>query len=328
MYRKKNYTSKEEIFEEIASNKNKPATYTYDGIFIMSILLESTDIAIASKLLAARFKNETYFNTYRSSVNIDLRENSTNDISPRGIFQLNSSFVSIFDLLGMEENQIFSLVENANYAHLLMLAYCHFINKYEYENASRLFTKFNKRDIPITVVSNRTIDFIPYFLYSSEYSKLDQGTRSNILQYYMLSINKDFDIYNPSIREEDHLRIMKKFSKEIYKLDLSSEVTGLSKDLNYFDLVESDPIYKEDIFRVSSYESTRILEKMLKDDKERTIKLIFRFLNQEHYNGKSKNKFLGTYSRLSKLFQRNNMEIDVFQLNEKLRSYVVLAMLS
>ena len=161
--RSKNYETKEQIIKDI--REMKMDSYAGESSFVLSNIIDASNIDAASKLINSRIK-ESFIGTYRDYIYSDLRESrsGSESVLPRGIFLLNGTFISVFDLVNFSEKDIFDLFEKSNILSIFHFAYAHFINRKEFEIAADVIKKFKSRDIPIALYSNRQVDYVPYLL--------------------------------------------------------------------------------------------------------------------------------------------------------------------
>jgi len=306
-------------------------TYRVNSFEIIDILRDAKNIEGAGKLLKLRYKDDNVYDrryyTY-ISINFDGSSYSVGeeDIDQRLIFPVAGKFKSIFDILEYTDDQVLELLTLARYKRIFELVYAHFVNKHDYEKAQKAISILSV-DLPVFLSSARQQDYVPYLLNENNMITIPQAERAAILSSYLNSIYKieTFPVYKLPFDEESHQKIMRMYTKEVQKVK-QSELD--LKDIDIFDLVESSAFEKNSIFRLQRYESISAFQKMLRQDQERTIKLITRFFNQEHQNGKGKMLFTANFLRMKRILDSKKIEYDVFQLNEKLRGYVLLEILS
>lgn len=255
------------------------------------------------------------------------------------LFLVNGEKVSLFDLLNINDNKIMNifekslesdsiLIQNGTNHFMVKALYSHFINKRDYESAKKILKLLQKRkgSNSFTVESIFSSDYIPVLeLYTLSYDIDIEYTVESYMQN--IQVDADFD-------KEKHKEIYKKYKKLIRKIDFSSFINIRSEkisseeiSINYFDLLDSDTNTRESVFKLSNFESRKILRDIMTRDSEKTMELITDFLNSHYSNGKNKKGFIRNYKSLKSFCENYNKEIDILSLHPKLQSYVLLDIL-
>jgi len=250
----------------------------------------------------------------------------------RMIFLVNEKFLSLFDILGYTTEEIFDLARIFDTLSNFKMAYSHFVNKRDYENAAKaMHLFFDKFEGTIILNSERQQDFIPYLLFTDYFDKkVPLPFKDNLLENYLRSVYeyKKPVFYVPEFDDSSHIKIMRKYSKLFQKTRYKFVKEKTYEDVDYFDLVEADDEFKNMVFCLKSYSNSQIFIGLLKTDSNRLLKLLVPFLNQEYGSGKKKRKFIYVYNKINEILNMHKLKLDVFLLNEKLRSYVLLDILS
>jgi len=295
-----------------------------------------------TKIIRA-FKNftNTYYYMVCRGVVMDVEDNyyftDTEQLANKYIFIVGEEQISLFDLYNISDATIIKNLEYFNFGQTLIfkMVYSHFINKHDYITAEAVYklmisvyadrvnTNDNKERFPI--ISHVSNDYIPFLTYADKAGLID---KSMIARYLKAIYNKELYIKNEFDRVF-YNKMQAKYS-DFFRLSNVSSYLIDDKDglVNNFDLVDSDSVVRERVFRVFDGESGKILKAMLDEDFERTHKMLINFLNIQYYKGKKQKQFISTYSRLKDILERRGHKLDVFQLNDDLQSHIVLDILN
>lgn len=285
--------------------------------------------------------------------NVDIygyNNNPTDSFEARMIFKIGDDLVHAFELYGFSEKDILGNLDKVNVLNekIFKIFYSYLIHKGKmaeaevlYERLVREFFKDSRLDfdelmknsiervkgsMPI-IQSDLIEENIPAMKFADKHKLIDK----DIIKNYMVSMYKRNTIRKNTFDRTFYRDMQRKYGKIFRGINVSSYFDADKKDkpiVSNFDLVESDPVARERIFRVFDGDAGKILKDMIDADAERTHALVISFLNIHYYKGKRQKQFISTYTRLKDIFERKNHKLDVFQLNDDLQSHIVLDMLN
>jgi hypothetical protein len=175
----------------------------------------------------------------------------------------------------------------------------------------------------IAIKSSNTEDYWP-LLSSNLYTKLKTKTLNETLASYLEAVGKNDSMF--SIDYEKNDIIIKKFRKHLKATNSSMYSNPLEvgdKNINPFDILESNPAAKKQLFKFDGWKQFDYFRKLKSKDEARLHDIIIDYLNNEHRNGLKKSQFLRTYRKI-----KDEVTLDVFRLNSKLQSYILLEEIS
>jgi len=282
---------------------------------------------------------DTYYYTYSRGIVMDADDNyyytDEEQLKNKFIFVVGNEQVSLFDLYNITDEEIMLNLDNFNFTQLLIfkILYSHFVNKKDYTNAEIVYKEMiasQDQGATFSLIAYTSDDYIPFLTYCDKAGLIDKP----MIKYYLNAIYNKKIYINNDFNREFYKKMQKKYS-DLFRLAnvsayLITDAQG-SRDkpeVNNFDLVDSDPVVRERVFRVFDGPSGQILKSMIDEDFDKTHKMVLNFLNTQYYKGKKKAQFISTYSRLKEIFEKKGHKLDVFQLNEDLQSHIVFDMLN
>jgi len=240
-----------------------------------------------------------------------------------------SEKLHLFDLVGFTVEDIEKVIEISKTVRF------QFLNELMYE----YFMKHNRKDLAKKVLSLEIKDGSKEFIIASDnvkdyevFFELIKGNKKikhkttlvnleNYLKAFYLQVNPiDYDLNN---------RIFKDFKVQLKKLNFSrflpnSYSNSEEKQLiSPFDLLESNAGYRSNLINFREWETRKLFRTLKEENEKRLEAIIIKHLNTEHRNGLRKTQFLRTYRRV-----KDEINIDVFKLDPKLQSYILLEQMS
>jgi len=183
--------------------------------------------------------------------------------------------------------------------------------------------KANNGKSEFAIKSSNTNDYWP-LLSSNIYTKLKTKSLNETLANYLEAVGKNDKMFTIDYEKNDI--IIKKFRKYLKNTN-SSMYSKMSiqdnKDINVFDILESNPAAKRELFKFDGWKQVQYFRTLKEKDENRLHNIIIDYLNNEHRNGLKKSQFLRTYRRI-----KDDISLDVFKLNSKLQSYILLEEIS
>jgi hypothetical protein len=351
----KNYESKEELkeafnksIEDFKINSKEDSSYHLyylaKPLIFRNILLS---IQNHDKENLVEFLKKADTNNLLYGNNLDLGLKSQLGFNSRLIYLVDNENVSIFDLYGWTVEEVEESLHLLNHIDVtaFKILYSYFVIKKRNDIAEKVFEMIintQEKVFPynddhfIVLVSKISNEYIPVFNYYEKQEDNKISTNKFLIMMYIKSIYNVNEYLKNEFNRDFYNNFYKKYKDIIKTIDTTSffvdDMQMKKKEgapiINNFDLVESDPVVKERVFRIFNFEFAEILRDMLRKDQERTEKLMYDYLNTAHYKGKKRRQFLSTYSRLKDVLNKENIEFDPFRLNEDLQSHIVLHMLN
>lgn len=175
--------------------------------------------------------------------------------------------------------------------------------------------------VDLSINSSIMADYWPLLVSPSIMKRVSRSDIKTTMENYLKAVsskNQDFGI-DHALNEE----ILKKIGKKLKSTHTTIYNDSEDSKIDKFDLLESNPASREDFLNLRDWNHRRELRKLRDRNQSRLHEIIVNHLNNEHRNGIRRSKFLRTYSKL-----KEEIEIDVFRLNTKLQSYILLEEIS
>jgi hypothetical protein len=243
-------------------------------------------------------------------------------------FKFNDEVKSIYEILGITPEEAFEIYKNEDKKFTTSI-YSYFILTKRFDLAQKMITdvvaKYNPSDI--VCMSQLSNYYVPVFRYIIDNNyKMDT---KKLLTSYLKAIELQPEEVHNDFDAGTFKRVVIKFKKDMLKINKSQFLSldnGVKSkdDVNLFDLIESDFSFRESVFRVFNSKSARVLKTLVSQNPEKTKQLLIEYLNVEHIKGRRKNQFMSTYGRIKRVLDSENSSIDIFKLDEKLQSYLLL----
>lgn len=345
----KNYESREALKEAVTASIEKEENHanslffghgSYDADVVKSIKEHKV-----KKLIKYFEKGNNIYLSYGNRIDFD---NSYSTFNKRLIYLVQGEEVPLLDLYEWTVDEVRTVRDSLSYndVNAVVILYSYFVRKNLLEDAENIFKKFvdvrhsgitqyyTNDDYTIAIDSSISNEYIPMFNYYE--NRNDKTITKLAITGYMKAIYNNNTYLPNDFNRDFYSKFYKKYRDIIKTVDTSSffnEDGRMRKKenapmINNFDLIESDPVAKDRVFRVFNYEFSKILKDMLKKDPEKTQRIMYGYLNTTHYKGKKKRQFLSTYSRLKDILDEEGLKLDPFKLNEDLQSHIVLDMLN
>jgi len=283
---------------------------------------------------------DSYYYMYSRGLVMDADDNyyytSSEQLKNKFIFVVGNEQISLFDLYDISDEDIITHIDKLNFNQIILfkMVYSHFVNKKDYVNAELVYKEMLARheynDGALPLISYTSNDYIPLLTYCDKADLVDKS----MIAYYLKAVyNKQIYIANDFDREF-YKKMQRKYSEFFRLANVSAYLiddaygSRNKPDVSNFDLVDSDPVVRERVFRVFDGPSGQILKEMIDEDFDRVHKMVINFMNTQYYKGKKKKQFISTYSRIKDIFETKGHKLDVFQLNEDLQSHIVFDMLN
>jgi hypothetical protein len=342
------YESKEELkkaFDEATKKIDNTTFFIFGRSEALPSLLKAIRDHNIKKLKQSFEESDNFYLGYGNKIPLD---GSLGDINYRLTYVVGDEEVTMFDLYNWTEEEVEEVADEISCKDITstQILYSYFTRKNNMEKAEMVFGKFvaasNERSrgyyyedrYIVSIESSVSNEYIPVFNYYEK--QTENNINKFVLESYIRSIYNTTGYFKNEFNRNFYSRVYKKYRDIIKTIDTSSffveDGRMKKKDkapmINNFDLVESDPVAKDRVFRVFNYEFAKILKDMLRKDSEKTQNIMYDYLNTTHYKGKKRKQFLSTYSRLKDILEEEGLKFDPFRLNEDLQSHVVLDMLN
>jgi hypothetical protein len=337
----KNYETKEEAFKGVIKSIKGINTFYGDGrttiVKFVQLIKDSTSYAELLAKTEKLFSKENY-NGYLYSMagyrDIFLLSNKSGgqfsnrkDIPERFFFEVGGTKHSILSLNeNITDEDYLDLAKKHKEKHFINeLVYEHLVMRKKYSQAKEVIKNEIDNSSDFIIESDSVFDFIPLFDSMKNIGKDKPKNLLKMLESYLIAF---YSKKNP-VDSEFNNKIHKTFKSDLKKLNFSQFVSKSfnessreevkKNDISPFDLLESNLSFRRNIFMLSSWENNRFLRELIEKDKERTEFIIITHFNNEHRNGVRKSLFLRSYRKIKKL-----ISVDVFKLDPKLQSYILL----
>jgi hypothetical protein len=211
---------------------------------------------------------------------------------------------------------------------LLELIYEYAVSIKDFKLAKQILSKFylKKDQHEFVIESDNMMDYYPLLSSSTLIKKIKPRQLKDTLANYLRSLNNSTYSHVFPIDHAVNEEIINKHKKQIKNATVSMYETAKSmKDshVNIFDILESNPATRKSFLKFENWEDVREFRKLKEKNEPRLHEIIITHLNTEHRNGVKKNQFVRIYKKI-----KDEMQIDVFRLNPKLQTYVLLEEIS
>jgi hypothetical protein len=230
-----------------------------------------------------------------------------------------------FSNLSLDEIKDLSKIKNLP-LFLQELLYEFLISREEYASAKLILDNYFNPQEQFIMKSENSEDFWPIFSTNMSKEMRPSVFKSN-LENYLTAVNSSNQMFPVNQKINDIM--IKKFKKSFKKMNMSSfliqkEISN-SLEIDKFDILESNSAAVADLLDFSNYwDASNSLKELMKKNEKRLKKVIIDFINREFGLGTKKSKFLRIYSNLKEI----GLELDVFMLESKLQSIILLEEIS
>jgi hypothetical protein len=297
--------------------------------FLIS-LAESIDQGLAKlkENMARRMRNSNYY--YDKGFSMREEQKRLIEVSGKAYHILDylkrpaSELLEVFDPKEMSKN-------------ILVILYEYFTWTNDFDSAEKLLEKFHSykksedENVKFSIDSDISNDFIPALRYGMRKGRslISKETFSN----YAAALKNKPKFCKNEANNEEYQKFIKFYKKEF------SNVTSYSGDdrhnskskilkIKFFDLIESDFAAREKILAMKTWDDINIVNNLIKEDAAKLRQLVIEYFNRAHIDGKNPRKFIKIYQKVKDRFDAEKLEfIDVFQLNVKLQSLILMEML-
>jgi len=246
-------------------------------------------------------------------------------LKSRGFLLVGDKVMHILELSNITLAELKEFTDNNDINNFIgELIYEYAVHTKNYDLAKTILQKFISNNSDLYIESDNMMDYWPLLSSPSLIKQLKRNNLQNILANYIKSVNvnnSDFPI-NYEINES----IIKMYKKELKNATVSfyNNVQSIKENnINIFDILESNLATRKSFLKFENWNDIREFKNLKEKDEKRLHKIVILHLNTEHRNGVKKSKFIRTYKKI-----KNEMDIDVFSLNPKLQTYVLLEEIS
>jgi hypothetical protein len=270
-----------------------------------------------------------YSTTYYRDSFLESLNNQTKDGLKRLFFTVGSETsekLHLFDLLDFtveDMEKVIDILKTVRYQFLNELLYEYFVHHQRKDLAKKVLLleiKDSSRDFVMS--SNNVNDYESLF----EVIKGNKKIKSKIVLLNLENYLRCFYRQDNPINHELNNKLFKEYKVQLKKLNFSrfipSNTYNEDKEDNLispFDLLDSNAGYRANLIGMKEWNTRRLIRDLKEKDEERLSNIIIKHLNTEHRNGLRKTQFLRTYRKI-----KDEVNIDVFKLDPKLQSYVLL----
>jgi hypothetical protein len=345
------YQTKEELLsalDAIAADNSDAGSYRFTDnkqeIKEFVKLLKDKKINELIKKLSTE-KDATGYLDYGNRLSFSDSNATNGRYGERCIYKVQNEQLSLFDLFDISDEDINKLYNASKKENILKtkIFYAHFVNRGCMEKAEEVFSNFVKefkrtcaiyyRDVTVLLSSDLSKEFIPVFRY---YEKMGESIKREMLELYIRALYSKNTYLDNTFDRVFHKELYSKYKDIIKSINTSSffvedgriEKRKEAPLVDDFDLIESDPVAKDRVFRVFTYDFAKMLKDLIRKDSKRAFDLMYDYLNTVHYKGKKRKQFISTYGRLKEIIEDEGFKFDHTRLNEYLQAHLVLNILN
>jgi hypothetical protein len=273
-----------------------------------------------------------YSTTYFRDAFLESLSNMNKDGLKRLFFTVGSEEsekLHLFDLLDFtvqDMEKVIDIAKTVKYQFLNELLYEYFVHHKEKELAKKvLLLEIKSTDKDFIMASNNVNDYELLFEVTKGNKKIKSKTTSINLENYLRCFYRQDNPVNHDLNN----KLFKEYKAQLKKLNFSRFIPNTDTNDNAdnlispFDLLDSNAGYRANIIGMKDWNTRRLLRDLKEKDEVRLSNIIIKHLNTEHRNGLRKTQFLRTYRKI-----KDEVAIDVFKLDPKLQSYVLLEQIS
>ena len=253
-------------------------------------------------------------------LNEDRRDERDLKNRKRMFFTVGSEKFHLFELVDLSLQDIIKLetevAQTIKFQFLDEFLYEYFVFKGDKHYAKKVLEREMENWSDLTIASDNVKDYEVYF----EIVKEDKSTNFRAIKRNLENYLKAFySLANP-VDMVLNSKIFKDFKNELKKINFSrSEENIKNNNINYFDALDSDRVLRKKLFSLRDYKTKSRFIALKKIDESRLHDIIVKHLNSEFKNGIKQSQFMRIHNIL-----KDNIDIDVFSLDPKLQSYVLL----
>jgi hypothetical protein len=272
------------------------------------------------------YYNPTFLNFVRENGKTENRDSAEN----RAFFLVGDEVVHLLQLTNLTATDFQDFIETNEdiSGFLLELIYEYSVNTKNFKLAKQILSKFyfKKESSELVIESDNMMDYYPLLSSSILVKKIKPKQLRDTLANYLRSLNNSTCSHVFPIDHTINEEIINKYKKQIKNATVSMYET--TKDIkeghvNIFDILESNPATRKSFLKFENWDDIREFRKLKEKNEARLHEIIITHLNTEHRNGIRKNQFVRVYKKI-----KDEMEVDVFRLNPKLQTYVLLEEIS
>jgi len=260
----------------------------------------------------------SFVRDYRNTENLDCAKN-------RGFFLVGDKVIHMLELSNITLTELKEFVNNNEVKTFIgELIYEYAVHTKNYDLAKTILQKLILESSDFSIESDNMMDYWPLLSSPSLVKQLKKNNLQNILTNYLKSVSGNALEF--PIDYEINERIINMYKKQLKNATVSMYSTAASikeNNVSIFDILESNLATRKSLLKFENWDDIREFRNLKEKDENRLHKIVISYFNTEHRNGIRKSKFIRVYKKI-----KSEMEIDVFSLNPKLQTYVLLEEIS
>jgi len=280
-----------------------------------------------------KYKNE------RIMIDVSKNSNHNNIESENRLYQVGDDILSFFEIFELTDAHIENfkkiLKENSMLIDGFSLFYFHYLKNNNINAINDLLEYFSglskeTDDAIILINSDRPDEIVPIINFYGNKGTLKKAHIEMYLEAIAnLENDKKGDItFNKKVYKD----LTRKFSKNFKKatnISILKESNNKINAASLFDKLEASLSFRDEILRNGDYFYLKnIFKALIKTNPARLEKILAMYMNEIFGSRNNRKTFITFYNKIRTFYEDENCSFNLFLLNEKLQSYILLNELS